>query len=117
MAYTPEEIEEGKSAAILAYIPFLCLIPLVKWRQNRFAYDHARQGTALFLIEIIAVILLIPGLAVLLVKLVLTAAIFLAIIGIIYVLQNEPWKIPYIGDWINKLIGDKTDEYNQRDLF
>lgn len=117
MAYTPEEIEEGKSAAILAYIPFLCLIPLVKWRENRFAYDHARQGTALFLIELVAAVLLIPGLALLLVKLVLTAAIIVAIIGLIYVMQGQSFKIPYIGEWADRLIGKDNDDYHQENLF
>lgn len=104
--YTPEEIEEGRSAAVLSYIPILCLIPLLKWKDNRFAYSHARQGLVLFIIEIIAGFLLIPGLAVLLIKIVLTLAIILALIGIAFVLQDKEWKIPYLGDWADSKVSE-----------
>ena len=105
--YSQEEIEEGRSAAILAYIPFLCFVPLLKWKDNRFAYGHARQGLALFIIELLTLILLIPGLAVLLVKVALTVAIVLALIGIAFVLQDKEWKIPYLGDWIDKKVDER----------
>jgi fumarate reductase subunit D len=105
--FTQEEIEEGRSAAILAYIPFLCFVPLLKWKDNHYAYSHARQGLALFILELIALILLIPGLAVLIVKVVLTVAIVLALIGIAFVLQDKEWKIPYLGDWIDRKVDER----------
>lgn len=104
--YTTEEIEEGKSAAILAYIPFVCLIPFLKWKENRFAYDHARQGVALFLVELLALILLIPGLAMIFIKLTLAVAIILAGAGIAFAVTEREWKIPIIGDWL----ADKVEE-------
>ena len=106
--YTQEEIEEGKSAALLAYIPFVCFVPLLKWKDNRFAHDHAKQGLALFIVEVLAVILLIPGLASLIFKLVLTLMIVLAVIGIVYVLQDKQWKIPVVGDWVDKKVEEKA---------
>ncbi|NIP42043.1 MAG: hypothetical protein GWO41_00150 [candidate division Zixibacteria bacterium] len=108
--FTQQEIEEGRSAAILAYIPFLCFVPLFKWKDNRYAYSHARQGLAIFIIELIALILLIPGLAVLLVKVVLTVAIIFALIGIAFVLQDKEWKIPYLGDWIDRKVKERFRE-------
>lgn len=105
--FSPEEIEEGRSAAVLSYIPILCLIPLFKWKDNRFAYSHARQGLALFIVEIIAGFLLIPGLAVMLVKIVLTLAIILALIGIAFVLQDKEWKIPYLGEWADRQVSER----------
>ena len=110
MEYTQEEIEEGKSAALLAYIPFVCLVPLLKWKDNRFAYDHAKQGLALFIIEILAVIMLIPGLAALIFKLALILMIVLAVIGIVYVLQDKAWKIPFVGDWVDKKMAERAKE-------
>ena len=104
--YTTEEMEEGKSAAILAYIPFVCLIPFLKWKENRFAYDHARQGVALFLVELLALILLIPGLAMIFIKLTLAVAIILAGAGIAFAVTEREWKIPIIGDWL----ADKVEE-------
>jgi len=108
--YTQEEVEEGKSAAILAYIPFVCLVPYLKWKDNRFAYDHAKQGLALFIIELAAVILLIPGLASLIFKMALIVAVILAIFGLIFVLQDKQWKIPFIGEWIDTKIEKKSEE-------
>lgn len=105
--YTTEEIEEGKSAAILAYIPFVCLIPFLKWKENRFAYGHARQGVALFLVELLALILLIPGLALLLAKLVLVVAIVLAGAGIAFAVSERDWKIPFVGDWLAQKVEEK----------
>jgi uncharacterized membrane protein len=109
--YSKEEIEEGKSAAILAYIPFACLVSYLKWKDNRFAHQHARQGIALFIFELIAVMFLIPGMAELLFKLILTISVILAIIGIVYVLQDREWKIPYIGDWIDRKAAEKADDF------
>jgi uncharacterized membrane protein len=77
---------------------------------DRFAYSHARQGLALFVIEIIAAFLLIPGLAVLLVKIVMTLAIILALIGIAFALQDKEWKIPYLGDWVDRRVRDRFDQ-------
>ena len=53
-------IDEGKAAAILGYIPFMCFVPLVKMKDNPFAFRHGKQGLVLFIIEIIAVIFLLP---------------------------------------------------------
>ena len=36
-------IEEGKAAAILGYVPFLCFIPLIKMRDNPFAFRHGNR--------------------------------------------------------------------------
>ena len=43
-----EMIEEGRAAAILGYVPFLCFIPLIRMRHNKFAYRHGKQGLFLF---------------------------------------------------------------------
>ena len=39
--------EEGRLAAVMAYIPFLCFIPLMNMKQNKEARFHARQGVML----------------------------------------------------------------------
>ena len=108
--FSEAEIEEGRSAAVLSYVPILCLIPLFKWKDNRFAFGHARQGLALFLIEILTGILFIPGMAVLIVKVVLTLTIILALIGIAFALQDKEWKIPYLGDWIDRKVRERFEQ-------
>jgi len=92
------EIEEGKSYAILAYIPVLCFIPFLQGRNvNRFAYEHGKQGVLLFLFEVVALI------GALFWKAALFLAAIAALIGIIYVLQGKTWRIPFIGDFADKL--------------
>ena len=90
--YTPEEIEEGRALALLAYVPFLCFIPFLKGREaNRFVYEHGKQGVLLFLFEIIAL------LGALFWKAALFLASLIAVAGIIYVIRGRRWRIPWIG--------------------
>jgi len=96
-------VEEGKAAAILGYIPFMCFVPLVKMKDNPFALRHGKQGLVLFIIEIIAVIFLLPKISDLLWSVVIMLCLAAAVAGIIFSLQGQDWKIPFIGDLANKL--------------
>ncbi|MBD3169268.1 MAG: hypothetical protein GF307_07275 [candidate division Zixibacteria bacterium] len=96
------EIEEGKSGAILGYIPFLCFIPLVMMRDNKFAVKHGKQGLLLFLIEIVAVIFLFPGISEFFWKLILVVCAIIAIIGIIHGLQGKEFNLPFFSDFVEK---------------
>ena len=93
-----DEIEEGKSLAVLAYIPILCFIPFIQGKAtNRFAYEHGKQGVLLFFFECIAL------LGAFFWKAALFLAAVSALIGIIYVLQGKRWKLPVIGELAEKL--------------
>ena len=96
-------IEEGKAAAMLGYIPFMCFVPLIKMKDNPFAFRHGKQGLILFIIEIIAVIFLLPKISDLVWTVVLVLCLAAAVAGIIFSLQGQDWKIPFIGDWADKL--------------
>ena len=98
-----QEIEEGKAAAILAYVPFMCFVPLIKMKQNRFALQHGKQGLILFLIEIIALIFLLPKISDLFWGFVIIASLAVAVTGILYAVQGREWKIPFVGDLADKL--------------
>lgn len=97
-----QEIEEGKGAAILAYVPFMCFVPLVKMRQNQFALKHGKQGLILFLVEIVALIFLLPKISDLFWGFVIIACLALALAGILYAVQGREWKIPFLGDLADK---------------
>ena len=97
------EIEEGKAAAILAYIPFMCFVPLVKMRHNQFALRHGKQGLILFVIEIVALIFLLPKISELFWGFVIVACLAAAIVGGLYAVQGREWKIPFLGDLADKL--------------
>ncbi len=96
-------IEEGKAAAILGYIPFMCFVPLVKMKDNPFALRHGKQGLILFIIEIVAVIFLLPKISDLFWGMVIVLCFACAVAGIIFALQGQEWKIPFVGDLADKL--------------
>lgn len=96
-------IEEGKAAAMLGYIPFMCFVPLIKMKDNPFALRHGKQGLLLFIIEILAVIFLLPKISDLIWTFVIVLCLAAAVAGIIFSLQGQEWKIPFIGDWADKL--------------
>ena len=98
-----KEIEEGKDAALLAYIPFLCFIPLIKMRDNRYAVAHGRQGLVLLMIEMVAAVLLIPKISATVWEFTLVACLGAAIAGIVHVLQGRWFKIPFIGEAAKRL--------------
>jgi uncharacterized membrane protein len=94
--------QEGRMAAILSYIPFLCFIPLLNMKDNKEARFHARQGVLLFLIEMVAVIFLIDGISDFIFKGILLVAIALSAVGIYFAVQGKNYKLPVIGDLADK---------------
>jgi len=98
-----EMIQEGKAAAILGYIPFMCFVPLIKMKDNPFAVKHGKQGLVLFFIEIIAVIFLLPKISELFWGMVIVLCLVAALSGILYALQGKEWKIPLVGELGDKL--------------
>jgi len=96
------ETQEGRMAAILSYIPFLCFIPLLNMKDNQEARFHARQGVLLFLIEMVAIIFLIDGISDFIFKGILLVAIALSAVGIYFAVQGKNYKLPVIGDMADK---------------
>ena len=92
------EVDEGRSAAILAYIPFMCFVPLTKMRHNKFALHHGRQGLVLLMLEILAVIFLIPKVSSYFWVVVIILCGGSALAGIMFAVQGTKHKLPYIGD-------------------
>jgi len=95
--------DRGVIAAVLSYIPFLCLVPLLQMRDNEQARFHSRQGLILFLIELLALLFLIPGLSGLVWKMVIIIALGASVAGIIFGLQGKKYKLPIIGDIADKI--------------
>lgn len=95
--------DRGLIAAVLSYIPFLCLIPLLQMRDNEQARFHSKQGLLLFLVELLAVLFLIPGLSSLVWKTVIILAIGASIAGIIFGIQGKQYKLPLVGDIAEKM--------------
>jgi uncharacterized membrane protein len=94
--------EEGRMAAMMSYIPFLCFIPLLNMKENPEARFHARQGMVLFMIELLAVLFLIDGIADFVFKAILVVAAALSVAGVFFALQGKNYKLPVIGDLADK---------------
>ena len=95
-------IEEGKSAAILGYIPFLCFVPLVKMKDNSFAVRHGKQGLILLIMEILAVLFLLPKISDFFWSAVIILCVIFALLGIFNAIQGKSYKVPYVGDLAEK---------------
>jgi uncharacterized membrane protein len=100
---TTYDKDRGVIAAVLAYIPFLCLIPLIQMRDNEQARFHSRQGFLLFLIELLAILFLIPGISGMVWKAVLILALGAAVAGIVFGIQGKKYRLPIIGDFADKM--------------
>jgi uncharacterized membrane protein len=90
--------EDGRMAAMMSYIPFLCFVPLLNMKDNPEARFHARQGLILFLIELIAVLFLIDGISDFVFKAILVVAAALSVAGIWFALQGKNYRLPILGD-------------------
>ena len=90
--------DDGRLAAIMSYIPFLCFVPLLKMKENPEARFHARQGVVLFLVELLAVLFLIDGISNFVFKILLIFAAALSVAGIIFALQGKNYRLPIVGD-------------------
>ena len=95
---TEEVGEDEKILATMAYIPIVCLIPLMQRERSTFVASHARLGFVLFLIEILAVLLRF--------RIIWDAVIFLcfclALIGIYSVLRGKLYNLPFLSDLFQK---------------
>jgi len=98
-----QEIEEGRAAALLAYVPFMCFVPLLKMRHNRFAVRHGKQGLILFLVEILALIFYLPFVSQHFWAFVLILALLASFYGILQVLQGRDWKLPFLGELADRI--------------
>jgi len=97
------ELEEGRAAALLAYVPFMCFVPLLKMRHNRFALRHGKQGLILLLVEILALIFYLPFVSQHFWAFVLILALLASFYGILQVLQGRDWKLPLLGNLADRI--------------
>ncbi len=94
--------DEGRMAAIMAYIPLLCFVPLLSMKDNKEARFHARQGVLLFLIELVAVLFLVDAISDLVFKGILIGAAALSVAGIVFAVQGKNYRLPIVGDLADK---------------
>jgi len=87
--WTREEMESGKSIAVLGYLGFLCFLAWFVRKDNPFVRAHRGQQVLL------AICYIIPFVNV--------AVIGCQIIGLMQTLQGNLWKVPVLYDLSRKL--------------
>ncbi len=95
--------EDRRVTALIAYIPFLCIVPLLNMRDDPYVYFHARQGLVLFCLEIISFVFTFPHLSQLFWIAMLIGCIGAAVAGAMFAIQGRTHKLPVIGDVADKL--------------
>ncbi len=88
--------EQERYTAALSYVWILCLYPLMFKKHSAFIQFHAKQGLALFFIEVVSFIFLFFA------PLVIIVCVILSIMGIRAALAGKYWTLPFIGDWIKR---------------
>jgi len=97
-------IKEGKFFALIGYISILCIVPLLLKKENKFALFHGKQALVLFILEVAAAILKsIPIVGDVVFSLAFVIFGIFSLIGIVKVLMNEYWEMPYIYDVAQKI--------------
>lgn len=100
--FDPNDIQQNKVMAVLAYFGILFLVPLLAAPQSPYARFHANQGLVLFITDfilgiIMGVCMLIP-VAGIIISGVLGLCIFvLVILGIINAATGKAKELPLIG--------------------
>jgi uncharacterized membrane protein len=101
---TENVVEEGKIYAFLGYWGILFLIPILAKKDNEFAVFHGKQGLLLFILEIIAWVLgYIPFIGYIISPLGYIFCGIMAVIGMVQSLNGKYWKIPWIGEYAEKI--------------
>ncbi len=98
-----EEKAQKNILAVISYIGFLCLVPILMKEKDEFVKFHAKQGLVLFACEVVTWIVFSIILYIwLLVNLFLILWVVLSIIGIMNVLNNRKKEIPLVGKFAGR---------------
>ena len=95
------QVLNSKIIILLAYFPFLCIVPLLVKKDDAFALSHGKQGLVLFLAEIAIFILSILFGWVL--KVGMFVLLVLAFLGMLAVLNGRTIQLPLVGRLADKI--------------
>ena len=98
----PNYPQETKLYAMIGYCSLLCLVPLLKGKEDPYLLFHGRQGLALFLCEmaVFVVSILFPWL---MQPFLFVFGLF-SFLGMIKALLGEKFKIPFIFQISERLV-------------
>jgi uncharacterized membrane protein len=97
---TPEEINSGKTMAIIAYFIFFIPLLVEDAKNNKFAMFHTEQSIVLLIINVIIAIIgtITCGIGFIL----YIPLLVLYIMGIVYAAQGQVKEVPLVGSFGEK---------------
>lgn len=99
-----KEIEEGKIFAVVAYWGFLCILPLILKKDNKFCVYHGKQGLVLFIFLAAGFLFnIIPFLGEVIWRLVLFVYLFMFLWGTVQALAGSYGRMPVVSDIAEKI--------------
>ena len=94
-----------KLYAVLAYLGFLCIIPLVVKKRDPFVLFHIKQGLVIFIAAVVSfVVSIIPGIGHILGLAGLSVCVICALFGIFQSLRGTRVAIPFVARLADKLV-------------
>lgn len=100
-----QEIKEGKVFAMIAYWFFLCILPLILKKDNRFAVYHGKQGLVLFILFVAGFIIsIIPFLGPLVFRVVSLLYLLTMLWGTFQALKGRYSRIIFVSDIADNII-------------
>lgn len=100
-----KEIKDAKAMAAVGYWGFLCILPLVLMKDNKFAVYHGKQGLVLFIFLVAGFITsILPLFGTLVYRLVLFIYLVLLLWGTIAALAGKKACMPVVSRVAEKII-------------
>lgn len=104
-SFTESEIRDGKFFAAVSYLSFLCVVTLLLKKGNNFALAHAKQGLALFVLEVACFMLsIVPFLNAIMRYGGIIVLGGLSVLGILSVLRGRFIRLPLVSVLADKII-------------
>lgn len=99
-----EKNTKSQFMAMMSYLGVLCLVPLVRNKDDEYVDFHARQGLVIWILGILAIFTLyIPGLGKLVFGTLAMMVMAYSILGLVSVLLHKAWRLPIIYNLSTKL--------------
>jgi uncharacterized membrane protein len=92
-----QDVEKNKVTAAMSYIWIVSLYGLLFRKDSDFIQWHAKQGTFLFVVEVVTPLFFGP-----LAVIFILPSLFFSLKGIYACLSGKYWQMPWIGEWIHK---------------
>ncbi len=99
-----KEIKDAKVFAVIGYWVFLCILPLILKKDNKFALYHGKQGLVLFIFLVFGFMFnILPFLGNMLYKIILFVYLLFSLWGTVQALSGKYARIPFVSEIAEKI--------------